>query len=111
MRACFSAPSRTRTAVSAHCRYHAGLVVLLHSLFYHNAAEPDCGGLLVLRHPVLTRTSDAFPYCTYYKYQPVSCGAVRSWGAGQLASVLPLYVPRATAPQVAPEGRPPRPAP
>ena len=70
----------------AHCRYHAGLVVLLHSLFYHNAAEPDCGGLLVLRHPVLTRTSDAFPYCTYGLQVPAcilrNCTFLRRRAAG-----------------------------
>ena len=60
MRACFSAPPRTRTALVAFGRYYAGLVVLLHSLFHHNAAEPDCGGLLVLWHPVLTPRPGAF---------------------------------------------------
>ena len=60
MRACFSTPPRTLTALVAFGRYYAGLVVLLHSLFHHNAAEPDCGGLLVLWHPVLTPRPGAF---------------------------------------------------
>ncbi len=50
------AAAYTRTALAALGRYYAGLVVLLHSLFHHNAAEPDCGGLLVLWHPSLPET-------------------------------------------------------
>jgi hypothetical protein len=48
---CVPAPPRRRALGPprfALGRYYAGLVVLLHSLFHHNAAEPDCGGLLVL---------------------------------------------------------------
>ena len=89
MRACFSTPPRTLTALVAFGRYYAGLVVLLHSLFHHNAAEPDCGGLLVLWHPVLTPRPGAFLYCTYGPAYKSLLRAVRTWGTGQLAPVMP----------------------
>ena len=37
-------------------RYFAGLIVLLHSLVHQNAAEPDCGGLIVMWHPSFEET-------------------------------------------------------